>query len=121
MGASERSDSFWVDDVTRQGVKVRRRDGQVEVREGFSYVWTRNELGCLYLKSLGQIGYHLAPRYTIQEYAVAARKMAEAHAAGLSPEIKAAVGNEVMMAELMAPMNVAAPIDDGPASGPVFL
>lgn len=111
----DRADAFW------QGLQVQSQDGQIEIRNGFRYQWVRNELGRLYLKSLGQVGYHLAKTYTVQEYAQQARAMAEAHAAGLSPEIRGLVGIEVAYAGMfeMAPAPI--PADMTSETGPVFL
>ncbi len=114
MGLSERADAFW------EGIAVPRLDGEIVIRHGFRFQWTRNELGALYLKSLGQVGYELRPRITLAEYQRQCREMAEAHAAALSPEIKAHIGYEVAMAGMFAwnPPPVPADME---TSGAVFL
>lgn len=98
MSSTARAESFWVDDSGEPLVLARPKP---VVRQ--------------------QVGYNLVPRYTIQEYAAQARKMAEAHAAALSPEIRSMVGQEVMLAQLFEPMAMPAPLDDSPASGACFI
>lgn len=121
MGATERANSFWVDGEG-QAIVVKRLEGTIETHNGLRYIWVRNELGSLYLKSLGpQIGYHLVPRYTIQEYAAQARKMAEEHAAALSPEIRSMIGREVALAGMFDMAPAPRPMSDEPSSYAVFL
>jgi hypothetical protein len=110
---------FWDNDDGTPLI-VQKLDGTSTWIEGQRYVWARNELGALYRKSCGQVGYELRPRYTLAEYQRQCREMAEAHAAALSPEIRGRIGYEVAMASMfeMAP---APKWDDSPASGAVFL
>lgn len=120
MTRSELATAFWVDDINGRCLKVQCRDGEIETRDGFRFQWVRNELGSLYLKSLGQIGYEQSPRYTVQEYARQTRAMAEAHVQALSPEIRGAIGSEIIVSQQME-MNMPVPFDNSDAGGAVFL
>ncbi len=106
----EKTASFWADDDGSSLVVLAPDlEGSIVEVEGFRFKYTRNELGHLYRRSLGQIGYHLAPTCTIQQYAAQARAMAEAHAASLSPEILAAIGPTMTQVQLgMTPAPVPA-------------
>lgn len=117
---------FWVDENGAPlVVPEKNRENSIEVIEGFRFVWTRNEYGQLYRKSLGQIGYHLAKTCTLQEYAAQAREMAIKQIEGMDPNVKAALGlsiHQALMDEQFALMAVAPqPLDSGGSSGAVFL
>lgn len=113
---------FWVEDDGSPIVLNKDPiEGTEEVIAGAVFRWTRNELGQLYRRSVGaQVGYHLAPRYTIADYVRQAHKMALEHVDNLSPEIKQAVGREVMMAAAFAPP-APPPREPGPESTAIFI